>query len=99
MVEDLVVFENTTTSIIKVDANLKTDPKKKKLFRGQLYGEESIWQVQNLGVSEKILEKDWGRLKLNSAKNKRVAKYTRRARLDGHAPREEHRKLKPWRYV
>ena len=28
MVEDLVVFENTTTSIIKVDANLKTDPKK-----------------------------------------------------------------------
>ena len=27
MVEDLVVFENTTTSIIKVDANLKTDKK------------------------------------------------------------------------
>ena len=47
MVEDLVVFENTTTSIIKVDANLKTHTKntilkKKLLVRGQLYVEESI---------------------------------------------------------
>ena len=46
MVEDLVVFENTTTSIIKVDANLKThkkyNSKKKLLVRGQLYVEESI---------------------------------------------------------
>lgn len=43
MVEDLVFFQNTTASIIKVDANLKT--KKKVLVRGQLvklYGEESI---------------------------------------------------------
>ena len=94
MVEDLVVLENTTASIIKVDANLKTHTHKntilkKLLVRRQLYDEESIWQVQKLGVSEKFLEKDWGRLKLNSAK------YTRRARFDGHAPREEQRKFEP----
>ena len=43
MVEDLVFFQNTTASIIEVDANLKT--KKEVLVRGQLvklYGEESI---------------------------------------------------------
>ena len=101
MVEDLVVFENTTASIIKVDANLKIhthkkyNSKKKLLVWGQLYGEESIWQVKKWEYSRK----DWGRLKLNSVKNKRVGKYTRRARLDGHAPREEQRKFEPWRYV
>lgn len=55
MVEDLVFFQNTTASIIKVDANLKT--KKEVLVRGQLvklYGEESIWRVKKLGY--------WGRL-------------------------------------
>lgn len=70
------------------DTHTKNTILKKKL-RGQLYVEESIWQVRKLRVFEKILEKDWGRLKLNSAK------YTLRARVDGH----EHQKFKPWRYV